>query len=84
MPPWVQEGGVDAWVQRLRDPAVRVRVKREMRTPSDQWENYFEAAGSPENILLVGFRSDRLKALTKRSLRSRPPGTRTRKTPPWT
>ena len=33
MPPWVQEGGHDAWVERLRDPAIRARVLEEIRQP---------------------------------------------------
>ena len=68
MPPWVQEGGHDAWAERLRDPAIRARVAREMVTPSDAWENLFLAAGAPEKVLLVGFRSDSLKYLTGKSL----------------
>jgi len=68
MPPWVQEGGYDAWAARLRDPAVRVRVIREMRTPSDQWENLLLAAGSPDRVLLVGFKNDALKPLTGKTL----------------
>ena len=55
MPPWVQEGGFKAWAERLKDPNVRERVKREMATPTDEWENFFVAAGSPDRILLVGF-----------------------------
>ena len=47
MPPWVQEGGLQAWIGRLRDPAVRKRVAQEMRTPTDRWENLLLAAGSP-------------------------------------
>ncbi len=79
MPPWVQEGGVDAWIARLRDPAIRARVAQEMRTPTDRWENYYIAAGDPSNILLVGFKNDRLKRLTGKTLaqvaaeRGRPP-----------
>ena len=68
MPPWVQEGGYDAWAARLRDPAVRERVVREMRTPSDQWENLLLAAGSPDRVLLVSFKNDALKPLTGKSL----------------
>jgi N-acyl-D-amino-acid deacylase len=68
MPPWVQEGGLDAWVKRLQDPAIRERVKREMTTPTDQWENLFLAAGSPDRVLLVGFKSDKLKPLTGKTL----------------
>ena len=68
MPPWVQEGGHDAWVQRLRDPDVRARVVEEMRTPTDEWENLLLAAGDAERVLLVGFKNDELKPLTGRSL----------------
>jgi N-acyl-D-amino-acid deacylase len=68
MPPWVQEGGDQAWIARLEDPAIRRRVAHEMRTPTDQWENLYLAAGSPENVLLVGFRSDELKQLTGQTL----------------
>ena len=68
MPPWVQEGGHDAWVERLRDPAIRSRVEQEMRTPTDEWENLYLAAGTAENVLLVGFRQDSLKYLTGKTL----------------
>jgi N-acyl-D-amino-acid deacylase len=68
MPGWVQEGGHRAWVERLKDPAVRERLKREMTAPADGWENTYMAAGSPENILLVGFKSERLKPLTGKTL----------------
>jgi N-acyl-D-amino-acid deacylase len=67
MPPWVQEGGHEAWVERLRDPAIRARVAREMNEPSDDWENLYLGAG-PEGMLLVGFKSNELKPLTGRSL----------------
>lgn len=67
MPPWVQEGGHDAWVERLRDPEIRRRVAREMSTPTDEWENLYLAAGA-ENVLLVGFKSDSLKRLTGKTL----------------
>lgn len=68
MPPWVQEGGYDAWAERLRDPATRARVVREMRTPTDAWENLMLAAGTPDRVVLVGFRADSLKHLTGKTL----------------
>src|SRR5205809_1086342 len=68
MPPWVQEGGFKAWSGRLQDPAVRERVKREMDTPTDKWENFFVAAGSPDKILLIGFKNEKLKPLTGKTL----------------
>jgi N-acyl-D-amino-acid deacylase len=67
MPPWVQEGGHDAWVARLKDPAVRERVAKEMRTPTDSWENLLLGAG-PEGTLLSGFKNDALKPLTGKTL----------------
>jgi N-acyl-D-amino-acid deacylase len=68
MPPWVQEGGHRAWIERLKNPAIRQRVTREMRTPTDRWENLYLMAGSPENVLLVGFKNEALKPLTGKTL----------------
>jgi len=68
MPPSVQEGGLESWIARLKDPDVRRRVAREMRTPTDAWENLYLAAGSPDRILLVEFRQDSLKYLTGKTL----------------
>ncbi|AKC86257.1 N-acyl-D-amino-acid deacylase family protein [Pseudoxanthomonas suwonensis] len=68
LPPWVQAGGHDALVARLKDPAVRARVLAEMRDPGAGWENLRLLAGSDERVLLIDFRSERLKPLTGRSL----------------
>ena len=68
MPPWVQEGGFDAWADRLRDPAIRARVRAEMNDPAGEWDNTWLSAGSPDNILLTGFRTDSLRYLTGRTL----------------
>ena len=68
MPPWVQAGGFRAWVARLKDPTIRRRVMREMSTPSDKWENLYLLAGSPENVLLVGFKNKKLRYLTGKTL----------------
>ncbi len=68
MPPWVQEGGNQAWIKRLQDPAIRERVKREMVTPTDQWESLYLAAGSPDRVLLVGLKNPKLKPLTGKTL----------------
>jgi N-acyl-D-amino-acid deacylase len=68
MPIWVQEGGLDAWIARLQDPVLRRRVVEDMRDPPQGEENLFRTAGSPERVKLVGFRSERLKPLTGRTL----------------
>ena len=68
MPPWVQEGGYKEWAKRLQDPAIRARVAQEMRTPTDAWENLYVGTGSPERILLLGFKNPALKSLTGKTL----------------
>lgn len=68
IPPWVQEGGFEASVERMKDPAIRERLAREMLEDSDDWENMYLGAGSPENILLVGFKTEALKPLTGKTL----------------
>jgi len=68
MPKWVQEGGHDAWVARLKDPELRARLLAEMRLPGEDWENFLEMSGPPENIILSGFKNDSLKYLTGRTL----------------
>jgi N-acyl-D-amino-acid deacylase len=68
MPPWVQEGGYEAWAARLRDPAIRARVAREMATRQNEWENLYLAAGSAERLLLVAFKADSLKPYTGKTL----------------
>jgi N-acyl-D-amino-acid deacylase len=68
MPPWVQEGGHRAWVERLKRPEIRARLAEEMRRPGDGWENFLLASGSADNILLASFKNDRLKPLTGKRL----------------
>jgi len=68
MPPWVQEGGLPEWIKRLKDPAIRAKVAREMKTPTDKWESLYLAAGSPDRIWLVAFKEDSLKPLTGKTL----------------
>ena len=68
LPPWTEDGGYPALFQRLRDPATREKIAAQVRTPGGDWENFYLAAGSPDKILLVGFKSEKLKPLTGKSL----------------
>ena len=68
MPPWVQEGGYPAWAARLRDPAIRARVAKEMTTPTDAWESLYLAAGGADHVLCSGFKNEALKPLTGKTL----------------
>lgn len=68
MPPWVQEGGFARSIGRMQDAELRRRIADEMKKESDDWENMYLGAGSPENILLVGFKNPGLKPLTGKTL----------------
>ena len=68
MPPWVQDGGIEHWIARLRDPAVRARLLPEMRDPHPaDWDNAYGKAGA-EGTLLLGFKTAALKPLTGKTL----------------
>jgi N-acyl-D-amino-acid deacylase len=67
MPPWVQAGGIEAWVARLKDPEIRAKVVAEMRERHPLWENLGVQAG-PDNILLLGFKNPALKPLAGETL----------------
>jgi N-acyl-D-amino-acid deacylase len=69
-PPWAHEGGLRATLARLRDAGQRARIRDEMARPGTDWENLYEAAGTPEGIVLVSFKNERLKPLTGRTLGS--------------
>ncbi len=68
LPPWVQEGGHGAMIQRLRDPAVRAKVEAEMRSSSADWENMLQIAGDASRVLLIGFKNPSLAELTGQTL----------------
>jgi len=68
LPPWVQDGGFQAALRRMQDPATRRRIAQAMRESREGWENMYLQAGSPDRILLVGFKNDKLKPLTGKTL----------------
>ena len=67
-PPWAHEGGLRATLARLRDTGERACIRSEMARPGTDWENLYEAAGTPEGIVLVSFKNESLKPLTGRTL----------------
>ncbi len=68
MPPWALEGGYGALFDRLRRPDDRARIKAAMMAPATDWESLYQAAGSPERVLLVEFKNEALKPLTGKTL----------------
>lgn len=67
MPLWVQDGGLEKWIERLKDPAVRARVSAEMKRPGKDWENLYLGAG-PDKMILTGFKTDAMKQHTGKTL----------------
>ena len=68
MPPWALEGGYEALFARLRQPAERARIKQAMMAPASDWESLYQAAGTPDRVVLVEFKNEALKPLTGKTL----------------
>jgi N-acyl-D-amino-acid deacylase len=75
IPPWAQDGGRPALRKRLRDPDLRKKIIEDIQSPKKDWPDFYGEAGSPRNILLVGFKSEALKKLQGKTLppRTQPP-----------
>lgn len=54
LPPWVADGGVPQLLERLKDPAVRSRIKEELASEHPNWENLYSGSGGASGILLSG------------------------------
>jgi N-acyl-D-amino-acid deacylase len=67
MPPAVQEGGIKEWIKRLKDPKMRQQIIKDMKTPTDKWENLMLGAGA-SGMLMAGFKTDSLRYLTGKTL----------------
>jgi N-acyl-D-amino-acid deacylase len=68
MDPAVKEGGTDAWIERLKKPEVRAKVVDAVFKKAVGWENICYASGTPDRILLAGFKEEKLKPLTGKTL----------------
>ena len=66
-PTWMQDGGLEAWIGRLKDPATRARAIAEMHGPKAT-ENTKLVTDQPDKVLLVGFKNPELKPLTGKTL----------------
>ncbi len=61
IPPWASDGGTEKLVARLKDPATRARVRTDMLTPSDKWDNEWQAINGPQDILIIAVTNDNLR-----------------------
>ncbi|MFN2502538.1 MAG: amidohydrolase family protein, partial [Pyrinomonadaceae bacterium] len=68
LPPWALDGGYEELYKRLQNPEMRKKIAEAVRTPTDEWENLYLNAGSPDRVLLAGFKSEKLKPLTGKTL----------------
>lgn len=68
MPTWVQAGGTEKWIERLKDPATRARVVAEMKAPGQGWENLLFNTGGADKVILLAFKNEALKPLTGKTL----------------
>lgn len=68
LPPSALDGGYEALFKRLENPEERRKLAEAVRSPADDWENFYLAVGTPERILVTGFKNDALKPLTGKSL----------------
>lgn len=60
VPPWAREGGRRAMIERFENPVIRADIIEEMERADPEWENFLQMVASPDDITLVGFRSDEL------------------------
>jgi N-acyl-D-amino-acid deacylase len=67
MPPWVQDGGQEAWIARLGDPAIRARVLADMREPHPTWENLLQKSGA-DGTMVLAVRNPELQPLIGKTL----------------
>src|SRR3546814_1428906 len=67
MPTRVQAGGLEKWIERLKDSAIRARVAEEMKKPGSDWENLYFGAGA-DKMIQSGFKNETLKPLTRKPL----------------
>jgi N-acyl-D-amino-acid deacylase len=63
VPPWAHDGGNDKMIERLKDPATRARVRKDMETPSDAWDNEWDEVAGPESILIGVVKNPALRPL---------------------
>ncbi|HEX3526239.1 MAG TPA: amidohydrolase family protein, partial [Thermoanaerobaculia bacterium] len=68
VPPWAHDGGTKKLLERLRDPATRARIRKEMETPSTAWDNEWQEIAGPEAVLLCSVQNPALRPLVGKTL----------------
>ena len=68
IPPWAHDGGDAKLIERLKDPAMRARIRKEMQTPSTTWDNEWDEISGPEAILLSVVQNPKLLPLQGKTI----------------
>jgi dihydroorotase/N-acyl-D-amino-acid deacylase len=61
VPPWAHDGGDAKMVERLKDQATRTRIRKEMQTPSKDWDNEWDEIKGPDDIMITAVQNPELK-----------------------
>ena len=68
IPPWAHDGGKDKLIERLKDPAIRARIRKDMQTPTADWDNEWQEVPGPEAILVAVVANPQLQPLQGKTL----------------
>src|SRR5438067_6243198 len=68
IPPWAHDGGTAKLLERLKDPAARERIRKDMLTSSDEWENEWQQIPGPESILIGQVQNPKLLPLQGKTI----------------
>jgi len=68
IPAWAHDGGNTKLLERLKDPAMRARIRKDMLTPSDQWDNEWQEIPGPEAVLIGVVNNPQLLPLQGKTL----------------
>ena len=68
IPPWAHDGGNSRLIQRLKDPATRARIRKDLLTPSKDWDNEWQEITGPDQVLICTVKDLKLLPLQGKTL----------------
>jgi len=68
IPPWAHDGGDAKLIERLKDPATRARIRKELESDSSDWENEWQEVSGPDGFLITAVKNPKLKPLQGKRL----------------
>ena len=68
IPPWAHDGGDKKLIERLKDPAMRAKIRKDMLTPNAAWDNEWQEIPGPEAILIAVVQNPKLLPLQGKTL----------------